>query len=81
MRIYFATLALLGILAFAPADSAPPCAVMVEIDYTGPTGLVQIRDACLTEHTYIGGGLVVKARNIGDVIFKDGFDPKTGGGL
>lgn len=56
-----------------PIANDPPCAVEVEFHYQGYDGPVHIA-GCLTQHTYIGDGLIVKARSLGDGIFRDGFD-------
>lgn len=75
VRIYAAALTLLAILAFSPAKS-DPCAVVTSIHvstYTGPVDLT----GCMTGHGYGDGVLVVDARQIGDGLFKNGFDPEA----
>lgn len=75
MRIYFGALALLAILAFAPAQTAEPC-VAVKFTLHAYSGPIVIEDACLVAHTYTAGSLAVEARDMGDGIFKNGFDPE-----
>lgn len=75
MRIYFAGLALLAILAFSPAQTAEPC-IAVKFTLHAYSGPIMIEDACLVAHTYSGDLLIVEARDMGDGIFKNGFDPE-----
>jgi len=71
-RLLIGSIALTA-LAFTPAGSDPAC---VAVDFTlhGAIGPIHITNACLTAFTHAGDSMVIEARDMGDAIFKSGFE-------
>ena len=71
-RLLLAAIALTA-LAFTPTGSAPAC---VEVEFTlhGSIGPIHITNACLTAFTHAGDSMVIVAHDMGDAIFKSGFE-------
>lgn len=68
-----ATLAVGALLLLPFAPEAQPC---VAVDFTlhAYSGQIHITDACLTAFTHAGDSMVIEARDMGDGIFKSGFE-------
>ena len=62
------------ILEAVVALALAACPVEVQFTLHSYTGPIVIDNACLVSNTYTGNMLVVEARDMGDGIFKDGFD-------
>ena len=60
-------------LAFTPTGSDPAC---VAVDFTlhGSIGPINITNACLTSFAHTGDSMLIEARDMGDAIFKSGFE-------
>ena len=71
-RLLIAAIALTA-LAFTPTGSDPAC---VEVEFTlhSSIGPIHVDDACLTAFTHAGDSMVIEARDMGDAIFKSGFE-------
>ena len=71
-RLLIAAIALTA-LAFTPTGSDPAC---VAVDFTlhAYSGPIHITDACLTSFAHAGDSMVIEARDMGDAIFKSGFE-------
>ncbi len=71
-RLLIGSIALTA-LAFTPTGSAPAC---VEVEFTlhAYSGPIHITDACLTSFAHAGDSMVIEARDMGDAIFKSGFE-------
>ena len=71
-RLLLAAIALTA-LAFTPTGSDPAC---VEVEFTlhGSIGPIHITNACLTAFTHAGDSMVIVAHDMGDAIFKSGFE-------
>ena len=71
-RLLIGAIALTG-LAFTPIGSDPAC---VEVEFTlhAYSGPIHVENACLTAFTHAGDSMVVEARDMGDGIFKNGFE-------
>ncbi len=68
-----ATLAVGALLLLPFAPEAQPC-VAVEFTLHAYSGPIHITDACLTAFTHTGDSMVIEARDMGDGIFKSGFE-------
>ena len=68
-----ATLAVGALLLLPFAPEAQPC---VAVDFTlhGSIGPIHITNACLTSFSHVGDSMVIEARDMGDAIFKSGFE-------
>ena len=68
-----ATLAVGALLLLPFAPEAQPC---VAVDFTlhAYSGPIHITDACLTSFAHAGDSMVIEARDMGDAIFKSGFE-------
>ena len=71
-RLLIAAIALTA-MASVPTGSDPAC---VAVDFTlhGSIGPIHITNACLTAFTHAGDSMVIEARDMGDAIFKSGFE-------
>lgn len=71
-RLLIAAIALTA-LAFTPTGSDPAC---VAVDFTlhAYSGPIHVDNACLTAFTHTGDLMVIEARDMGDAIFKSGFE-------
>ena len=71
-RLLIGSIALTA-LAFTPTGSDPAC---VAVDFTlhSSIGPIHITNACLTAFTHTGDLMVIEARDMGDGIFKSGFE-------
>jgi len=71
-RLLIAAMALTA-LAFTPTGSDPAC---VEVEFTlhSSIGPIHITNACLTSFAHTGDSMVIEARDMGDAIFKSGFE-------
>ena len=71
-RLLLAAIAMTA-LAFTPTGSDPAC---VAVDFTlhGSIGPIHITNACLTSFAHTGDSMVIEARDMGDGIFKSGFE-------
>lgn len=71
-RLLIGSIALTA-LAFTPTGSDPAC---VEVEFTlhSSIGPIHVDDACLTAFTHAGDSMVIEARDMGDGIFKSGFE-------
>ena len=71
-RLLIAAIALTA-LAFTPTGSDPAC---VAVDFTlhAYSGPIHVDNACLTSFAHAGDSMVIEARDMGDGIFKSGFE-------
>lgn len=71
-RLLIGSIALTA-LASVPTGSDPAC---VEVEFTlhAYSGPIHVDNACLTAFTHAGDSMVIEARDIGDGIFKSGFE-------
>ena len=71
-RLLIGSIALTA-LAFTPTGSAPAC---VAVDFTlhSSIGPIHIDNACLTSFAHAGDSMVIESRDMGDAIFKSGFE-------
>ena len=68
-----ATLAVGALLLLPFAPEAQPC-VAVDFTLRSSIGPIHITNACLTAFTHAGDSMVIEARDLGDGIFKSGFE-------
>ena len=68
-----ATLAVGALLLLPFAPEAQPC---VAVDFTlhAYSGPIHVDNACLTSFAHTGDSMVIEARDMGDAIFKSGFE-------
>ena len=71
-RLLIAAIALTA-MASVPTGSDPAC---VEVEFTlhSSIGPIHITNACLTSFAHTGDSMVIVARDMGDGIFKSGFE-------
>ena len=71
-RLLIGSIALTA-LASTPTGSDPAC---VEVEFTlhSSIGPIHITNACLTSFAHAGDSMVIEARDMGDAIFKSGFE-------
>lgn len=71
-RLLIGSIALTA-LAFTPTGSDPAC---VAVDFTlhSSIGPIHIDNACLTSFAHAGDSMVIESRDMGDAIFKSGFE-------
>ena len=71
-RLLIGSIALTA-LASVPTGSDPAC---VAVDFTlhGSIGPIHITNACLPSFAHTGDSMVIVAHDMGDAIFKSGFE-------
>jgi len=70
LLIALAPVAAVAQLPYAP----PPCTVTAHLVINTYIGPIEIDNVCMTTASYTGGQLYVEGIDLGDGIFRDGFD-------